>query len=132
MLIGLDILPALGVEPRICPEALREAEERLRQLGLEVDLSALGDLEGATRIAVELTVKGLTDNVNYLSLLYGVLLLSVRSRCPGEFQNAAALLAVIGFDSLRRALTYIINIAGIEPGLLKTLIELKMPPQPKQ
>ena len=125
MLVGLDILPALGVEPRICPEALREAEGRLRQLGLEVDLGGLGDPKAAARIAVELMVKGLKDDVNYLSLLYGVLLLSARSRCPDEFQNAAVFLAVLGFDSLWSALSYIVEMGGIEPDLLKTLMELK-------
>lgn len=131
MLTSQDIFSALGIEPRICPEALREAEGQLRQLGLEVDLGNLGDLKGATHIAAELITKSLRDNVNYLSLLYGVLLHSVRSRCPEEFQNAAVFLAVLGFHSLWIALSYITNMAGIEPGLLKTLIELKIQ-QPQQ
>jgi len=124
-MMGLDALPALGVEPKICRESIEELKRRLAGTGLEnyipTDLSDLSKLEEAT---LALAVKSLEEGKNYAATLYVEWLLAVKSVCPEEFQNAAVLLAIIIINARWAALSKIIKLIGIDPKLLKTLFEV--------
>ncbi|RFA95564.1 hypothetical protein [Pyrobaculum aerophilum] len=131
---GVDALPALGVEPGICGDALKVAEERLAGTGLETYVAKLSemDLGKLSETAVELVVKSLVDGVNYVSMFYIAVLRAVRDVCPREFGNAAALLAVLGFDALWMALGRVVEMSGMDPQLLKTLFEISKSAQPSK
>jgi len=124
-MIGLDALPALGVEPKICKESIEELRKRLAGTGLENFIPTdLGDTSKTEEAAISLVVKSLEEGINYVAALYIAWLLAVKSACPEEFQNAAVFLAVVGFDALWSALSKVVEISGIDPKLLKTLFEV--------
>jgi len=123
-MIGLDALPALGVEPKICKESIEELKRRLAGTGLEDIIPTDLDMSKVEETALSLVVKSLEEGTNYTAALYIAWLLAVKNACPEEFQNATVLLAVVGFDALWSALSKVVKISGIDPKLLKTLFEI--------
>jgi len=123
-MIGLDALPALGVEPKICKESIEELKKRLAGTGLEDFIPTDLEMSKVEETALSLVVKSLEEGTNYTAALYIAWLLAVKSACPEEFQNAAVFLAVVGFDALWSALSKVVKISGIDPKLLKTLFEI--------
>jgi len=123
-MIGLDALPALGVEPKICKESIEELKRRLAGTGLEDFIPTDLEMTKVEETALSLVVKSLEEGTNYTAALYIAWLLAVKSACPEEFQNAAVLLAVVGFDALWSALSKVVKISGMDPKLLKTLFEI--------
>jgi len=123
-MIGLDALPALGVEPKICKESIEELKRRLAGTGLEDFIPTDLEMSKLEETAFSLIVKSLEEGINYLAALYIAWLLAVKSACPEEFQNAAVFLAVLGFDAVRSALSKIIKISLTDPKLLKTLYDI--------
>jgi len=124
-MIGLDALPALGVEPKICKEALEELKRRLTGTGLEdIIPDDLGNMSKVEEAALSIVAKSIEEGTNYTAAVYIAWLLAVRSICPEEFQNAAVFGAVVLFDAFWSALSKVVKMGGIDPKLLKTLFEI--------